>query len=611
MSSNNAVRRSARVRNEEPDSICPAPPRRSAVTARSRDAASTAAVAPPEQAPEAPPQEAPSGTRNPGRATAAPVESGPDEDDIPLRAPAPAATGRRTGKHKRKSAAKAVTASGDGDVTAPGREPKRATLVGHARTPAATASRQRGKGHYANIMLKGKCMELFEAVTANIDDYTAVLNGQKRNSTGSKRFLSAHRLMKSISVTAPSFLPCIIRRETLSESALKTLPGPLLIQCVIDGELSDDAQETIVKAGAASSPSATSLLATELEQAERQVTYLMKRLRDHFLNLSRTERTGLSGATIQDQRNHWIAFAPIPEEWNWPQFDNFIVSVKQRLGSVAQVGRSHNTTDRNPRRSTEDLLDVSAADGVMRAPVRRSLNLDSAALSAEDVDSDANVVFDADLGAVDEAPDPFRALERRHTPGRYSRSPAEDNEDGVLPSDDEAIQDDDSSDDLNPATTTAHPSTTYAPSDRAVGRARRDVAAGRRAQLLKRTNANGSKKRRPPVHPPSKKPRDGGTAGTGSATALEDGIAHLVAVQARAMEHSTKNIADASSGAHAQTLARAETGGRSIMPAETFRRSMDILKEYKNDPSVAPDDLRAMLKAMAGCTDSEALAMVP
>lgn len=47
------------------------------------------------------------------------------------------------------------------------------------------------------------------------------------------------------------------------------------------------------------------------------------------------------------------------------------------------------------------------------------------------------------------------------------------------------------------------------------------------------------------------------------------------------------------------------------MPVDTFNRSMDILKAYKNDPSVFAEDLRSMLMAMAGCTDSEARSMVP
>lgn len=94
-------------------------------------------------------------------------------------------------------------------------------------------------------MLKGKCMTLFEVVDTHIDDYTTVLNGQKKNSSGEKRNNSAHRLLAAIATAAPSFLPCVLRKELLTVSSVKALTKSVLVNNVIDGQLNNEARVMI------------------------------------------------------------------------------------------------------------------------------------------------------------------------------------------------------------------------------------------------------------------------------------------------------------------------------------------------------------------------------
>lgn len=168
--------------------------------------------------------------------------------------------------------------------------------------------------------------------------------------------------------------------------------------------------------------------------------------------------------------------------------------------------------------------------------------------------------------------------------------------------------------------------TNYTPSDRAQGRARREAAAERRTQLLKRT---GNMDGRPPVQPQQKKRKTADPSKNGDKPFMEESVSMLLNVYAQSAEHSLETEEADSAVFHAQHSGKSDTGGRSVMPAETFSRSiierekvsagiyafkrpmMDILKAYKNDPTVPPEDLRAMLVAMAGCTEAESFAMVP
>lgn len=56
------------------------------------------------------------------------------------------------------------------------------------------------------------------------------------------------------------------------------------MDCVINGEITEQAHDDIAEKGAGpASKAATALIASELLTAERQVARLMKRLKDHFL----------------------------------------------------------------------------------------------------------------------------------------------------------------------------------------------------------------------------------------------------------------------------------------------------------------------------------------
>lgn len=467
------------------------------------------------------------------------------------------------------------------------------------------------------MILRGKCFELFEVVDAHVDDYTSLLNGQKKHASAGKRNMSAHRLLTAISVTAPTFLPCLLRKDLLEESSVKALPFDVLVSCVIQGELSREAMSLITRKGAGPpSEIVKSLLASELLLAERQVVHLMKKLKEHFTQLSKGERTGLSGATIQDQRSHWLAFAPIQEHWEWTQYDAYIVRVKQRLGSVSQVGRAHNTTDRNPRRVLASTVPERSG-----RPVRRSLETAVDEIAQED---------GIDISDEGVAHSRVNAEHQQNMPGNTQVT--SDSESESLKEDSDSLSDSlmgdhgdrdceieaDLSDDGMQADPTPTPGPTESvlfPSDRAEARGRREATLQRKAKLLKRTEI---KRKQPMAQPSRKRRRSNEASQSGNKLSMEDDISAILSIHKQTAAHALENQRLGPSGttaaAHQQSpdgTERHATGGRTIMPAETFKRSMDIMKTYKNDPTVEPKDLRSLLITMAGCTESEALAMVP
>lgn len=516
------------------------------------------------------------------------------------------------------------------------------TQTGHRGSATDTrAAVTRGKGSWANIVLKGRCMGLFDVASNNMDDYTAVLNGQKRHATEGKRFLSAHRLISAVVIAASDFIPCLFRKELLAETPLKALDPSLLVTSVLEGQLTKDAVIIISQSGTGpASPRVIELVASELRHAESQIVRIMKRLRDHFMKLQSSERTSLSGATIQDQRQHWLAFSNIPEDWEWPQFDAFIASVKQNLGSVTTIGATKNSTDNNPRQESA-------------SRVRRNISSSVEQEAEEERPLEGLPVEVSPVHVPQAAQNVLQVMEDRRTPGRppsepipggsmddaQNSSPSSagslmDDHAGELQQEYQDAGNDDMSDDILPASVSTRPSSVfpeegathlplqndniavqsgrsgagaaassmpaYAPSDRAQLKVQHQFTMQRKKLLKKRSSASQLPPRQPRPQRSRREQDDPSSLGSEVARLLQFQNDKAERDRASDLAQNPRVSTEGDSGS-----------GRQVMSNDTFTRSMHLLKEYRNDPNVSAEDLRTLLVTMAGCTEEQAVRMVP
>lgn len=220
-----------------------------------------------------------------------------------------------------------------------------------ARTNPSTSVPQRGKGVYKNLSINGKCMSIFTAVDDDFMAFCLATNKQVPGWTKQTSFNAKVRLLRAIVLNSSQWLPCLVLASTIAEKGLSILSPVTLVDCIIAGKVTEDAQRDLGKdSGGVLRAEVKDVLAIELKGTLKRLDRLLTSFQGKFATVQR-DIEGISGGTVATKRRFWYKFAKMPTAWkDTPDmYDRWCDKVKSRLESVTASTPLKNSSDFNPR----------------------------------------------------------------------------------------------------------------------------------------------------------------------------------------------------------------------------------------------------------------------